>query len=182
AISAGGAHTCAIRTDGTHICWGDNTCGQLNNMPTGVLTAVSAGEQHACGINIDGTVVCWGDNSVGEAPQPRVQPATLASGTVNAAYNQVFGLTSDNDSTLYQSPAPIFTVVAGVLPAQFSLSPNGVLAGSATAVGTFNFTIRGLDGNGFAATNPYALAIVDNTPPVICSSVSGILGNNGWYL
>ena len=74
------------------------------------------------------------------------------------------------------------SVVAGVLPAQFSLSPDGVLAGSATAVGTFNFTIRGLDGNGFAATSPYALAIVDNTPPVIGSSVSGILGNNGWYL
>ena len=43
-VSAGASHTCGIKSDGTVACWGDNSRGQLNNVPTAVFgpPAVSA--------------------------------------------------------------------------------------------------------------------------------------------
>ena len=35
-------HSCAIRSAGTLICWGDNGLGQLNNVPTGTFSAVTS--------------------------------------------------------------------------------------------------------------------------------------------
>ncbi|RLG78519.1 MAG: hypothetical protein DRO40_13760, partial [Thermoprotei archaeon] len=86
-ISAGGYHTCALRSDGTRVyCWGNNGYGQLgdNNSPTnsdipvevvstsgtGNLTdisQVSAGDYHTCSVRSDGSrVYCWGDNFYGQ--------------------------------------------------------------------------------------------------------------------
>ena len=62
-ITAGGFHSCAIKTDGTIACWGNNNSGQLNNVPSGTYTAISAGFSHTCAIKTDGTLACWGDNT-----------------------------------------------------------------------------------------------------------------------
>lgn len=66
-ISAGGSHTCAIKTDNTPICWGKNDQGQAT-VPVGVGTVkqISAGKFHTCAIKTDDTPVCWGMN---DAPQ-----------------------------------------------------------------------------------------------------------------
>src|SRR5881396_936036 len=61
-VSAGGYHSCALRTDGTVACWGLNRYGQAT-APAGVFTQLSAGGSHTCGLKSDGTVACWGDNS-----------------------------------------------------------------------------------------------------------------------
>lgn len=77
-ISAGENHSCAVLSDGTVACWGDNTYGQLGNgtrNPTltpvkvsGINTAtdVSAGGSHTCALLVDGSVFCWGNNSSGQ--------------------------------------------------------------------------------------------------------------------
>ncbi len=62
-------HTCALRTDGSVACWGDDRWGQATP-PAGRYTAVSAGWLHTCGLRADGAVDCWGDDFDGQATPP----------------------------------------------------------------------------------------------------------------
>lgn len=78
AISAGGAHTCAIVGGGVQ-CWGKNASGQLGDgtlddhpapvTVTGLITSaisVAAGAVHTCAALIDGSAACWGGNPKGQ--------------------------------------------------------------------------------------------------------------------
>ena len=60
-IDAGNAHTCAIRADGSPVCWGRNDQGQAT-IPagTGTVKQISAGYAHTCAIRSDDTPRCWG--------------------------------------------------------------------------------------------------------------------------
>ena len=70
AISAGPAHTCGLRTDGTAQCWGKNANGETD-APDGVtFTAVTAGDGHSCALRVDGTAQCWGSNRSGRTDVP----------------------------------------------------------------------------------------------------------------
>jgi len=69
-ISAGGHHTCAIRSsDSSAVCWGGNDLGQAT-APDGKFKAISTGGKTSCGINSDGEVQCWGENNEGQASPP----------------------------------------------------------------------------------------------------------------
>lgn len=77
-LSAGFAHTCAIRADDRIACWGENENGQLGTgnttdvaTPTLISSslqfrAVSSGYRHTCAIATDGAAYCWGDNALGQ--------------------------------------------------------------------------------------------------------------------
>ena len=106
AIAAGHGHTCAVLTDTTVDCWGDNSQGQLGiaNGPTQIcaslfvcsptpqqvvtslgvplagVTAITAGHFYSCAVLSDGSVDCWGDNGFGELGNgPTTGPKTCAS-------------------------------------------------------------------------------------------------------
>ena len=66
-LSAGGEHTCALRSDGKVVCWSFYHAGFT---PSGHFIQLSAGYAHTCGLRSDGTLSCWGDNSYGQADPP----------------------------------------------------------------------------------------------------------------
>lgn len=97
-IAAGWAHSCAVLSDGTIRCWGQNELGQLGNgsktnSPTPVLAkgatnavSVATGVAHTCALISDGTVTCWGTDGFGvgrniavKSPEP-----TTVSGVSSA--------------------------------------------------------------------------------------------------
>jgi len=60
AIVSGEFHACALRSDGTVSCWGDNYSGQAA-APQMRFSAIGAGGMSTCGIADDGNAICWGD-------------------------------------------------------------------------------------------------------------------------
>ena len=48
-VSAGGIHTCGVKTDGSVACWGYDDSGQATP-PAGEFASVSAGGGHTCGV------------------------------------------------------------------------------------------------------------------------------------
>ena len=88
AITAGGAHTCALLDDGRVRCWGNGGNGRLGSGGAGnvgddpgetpgsvepvnlgagrTAKAISAGDFHTCAVLDDGTVRCWGYGGDGE--------------------------------------------------------------------------------------------------------------------
>ena len=82
-ISAGYGHACAVMTDGSLYCWGNNNNGQIGNGSNNTLpstqigspvlvdipervTDVSAGFEFTCALTQSGVAYCWGDNSYGQ--------------------------------------------------------------------------------------------------------------------
>ncbi len=100
-----------------------------------------------------------------------VSPATLPNGTV-AAYSQT--LSASGGVAPYS-----FSVSAGALPAGLTLSSGGVLSGTPTAGGTFNFTVTATDSSPFpgpfSGSQAYTLTIA---PPTITLPATTLADGN----
>jgi hypothetical protein len=78
-VAVGATFACALRRDGSVLCWGDDSLGQTGSpIPTHATgssaaqptpeavagiedaVAISAGEYHACALRSGGSVRCWG--------------------------------------------------------------------------------------------------------------------------
>ncbi|MBD7923830.1 putative Ig domain-containing protein [Xanthomonas bonasiae] len=86
-----------------------------------------------------------------------VGPASLPSATAASAYNQT--LTASGGTAPYS-----FVVSAGALPAGLTLSAAGVLSGTPTASGSFNFTATATDSGGSPTSGNRAYALVVASP------------------
>lgn len=88
-LAAGRSHVCAVRSDGTVWCWGDDVNGQLGDGTVGGFSAtpsqvvelteveqVSAGGTFTCALRTDGDVWCWGGNAAGQLARGFASEAT----------------------------------------------------------------------------------------------------------
>ena len=72
AIAAGYSHVCALESNGSVSCWGDNSAQQCI-IPPGQnenITAIAAGKHFTCAIKKNGSVSCWGDRDYGKIDPP----------------------------------------------------------------------------------------------------------------
>ncbi len=71
ALSGGGLHSLALRSDGTVVAWGHDESGQAN-VPVGLgdVVAVAAGGNYSLALRRDGTVAGWGNNDGGQTTIP----------------------------------------------------------------------------------------------------------------
>jgi uncharacterized delta-60 repeat protein len=106
-------------------------------------------------------------------PAIALNPGTLPSGMVGAAYSQSFG--ASGGASPYS-----FTVTAGNLPAGLSLSSGGVLSGTPSASGSASFTVTASDANGCTGGQSYDLVVAGGLPPSI--RAGNVLWSNGVML
>jgi alpha-tubulin suppressor-like RCC1 family protein len=141
-VARGANHTCAIKTDGTLWCWGNDQYGELGN--GGVLTAdqdspsqeITAATDWAqvsvqdgyftCAVKTNGTLWCWGRDAWGnlgnggantDTDSPS-QEATLATNWLNVKVRWNNACAIKTDGTLwcwgYDYPESLGTGVFGV--------------------------------------------------------------------
>jgi hypothetical protein len=109
------------------------------------------------GGNVDqGSAYIFGMN----CPVITLSPATLPAEMAGNPYSQT--LTGSGGAPSYS-----FAITAGALPNGVTLSGGGLLSGTPTTFGPFNFTVRATDNNGCQGTQAYALTI---NPP--CSTIT----------
>jgi alpha-tubulin suppressor-like RCC1 family protein len=76
-VSAGDEFTCAMLTNQSVACWGDDDDGQIGNNTVAPFQAtpqinaldvitIAAGIHHVCALDFSATLVCWGDNAFGQ--------------------------------------------------------------------------------------------------------------------
>ena len=98
-VSAGGYHACALRSNGTVSCWGNNGEGgapAVQNAPGGnTFVQVSSGANHTCALVSNGTIACWGYDGYGQAPAIRTAPAGTTFTQVSAGGYHTCGRVSN---------------------------------------------------------------------------------------
>ena len=87
------------------------------------------------------------DNSVG-CPTITIAPASLPVGAASTVYSQQ--LTASGGAGGY-----VYSLQSGSLPTGVTLSATGLLAGTPTAFGPFNFTVRAKDVDNCLVDQPY---------------------------
>jgi subtilisin-like proprotein convertase family protein len=84
-------------------------------------------------------------------PTITVGPATLPNGILGRAYSQQLTQTSIAN--------PVAFSFTGTLPTGLTLSTGGLLSGTPTATGTFNFTVQVTDGNNCMGSGVYTVDV-----------------------
>ncbi|HSP69601.1 MAG TPA: Ig domain-containing protein, partial [Bryobacteraceae bacterium] len=145
------------------------TDGTLSGTPTVTGTfdfTVTATDNNGCTGTIDYSL------TISSCPAITLSPATLPSGTVNSAYNQVI--------TASGGAAPYTFTTGDPLPAGITLAADGTLSGTPTASGTFNITVTATDNTGCTGQQAYTLNI---TSCLFCDDFEdGVLAGDWTYI
>jgi uncharacterized repeat protein (TIGR01451 family)/CSLREA domain-containing protein len=103
-------------------------------------------------------------------PTVAINPANLPPGSLGASYNQTLSAAPAGGNYTY--------AVSGTLPSGLSLNPaTGVLGGTPTANGTFNFTITAMGFGGCTGSKAYSITVGGGCPAITLPDLpSGTVG------
>lgn len=99
-LAVGQEHACALRTDGTPVCWGDDTYGQATPPRGATFEELCATRDRTCGRRPDGTAVCWGAGTT-DRPNPQTKYQQLA-----CSVNIGCGLTEEGAVSCWRGSDP----------------------------------------------------------------------------
>ncbi len=94
---------------------------------------------------------------------PTITTTTLPAGTVGTAYNQTLAATGGTGGYTW-------TMESGTLPTTLTLSTSGVISGTPTVAGVFNFAVRCTDGAALFDTQGYSVTINAPGSPTITTT------------
>jgi alpha-tubulin suppressor-like RCC1 family protein len=175
AITAGANHNCALLTDATVRCWGDNRFGQLGinsdmqkvatptaiTIASGALNLIVAGHQHTC-TDSQGAVWCWGVNDLGEVG---VDPTV--NGTQRPAPTAVSGVSVSR--VPFAAPlAPLHVLLESVV-----LLPPDLAFSTTPVIDTTALTINGVSSPYFVRQGNYAVLFASTVSLQGGSTVTG---------
>jgi alpha-tubulin suppressor-like RCC1 family protein len=115
-ICVGSAHTCGTLINGTALCWGAGSHGELGNgnfsdsyVPTSVsgeyfFDSINGGSSYSCGTLTNGTAVCWGWNPLGKLGDNSINDSNIpvfVSGNYDFINNNNYWDTNATISYLY---------------------------------------------------------------------------------
>ncbi|WP_167332668.1 putative Ig domain-containing protein [Rhizobium freirei] len=157
-LSGGAAASVAVATQATH---GTATASGLSITFTPTPGYVGSDSFTYTATNAGGTSAPATVSVTVSAPTIAIGPSTLSAGAVATTYSQTITASGGTSSYTY-------AVTSGSLPAGLTLSPtSGVVSGTPTAGGTFNFIVTITDsstGTGpFTGTRAYSLTIASPT-------------------
>lgn len=178
-------HTCALRADGTALCWGYNQYNQLGNgtttnqstpvavyLGTRRLVSISAGSIHTCALTTDNRVLCWGRNNnlqmgagdiFGYYPPMQV-PDVLSAVAVSTRHNHTCAVIADGTVKCWGA------------------NHSGQVGKGVTSAMEYPLTVAGLvNAVGVAAGSNHSCALIDGGE-VRCwgAGTNGQLGNGSF--
>jgi len=146
----------------------------------GIWTAIIPAQVNNATVNF--TIAATGTNGSGTttssttsylvAPAPTITTASpLPNGNTAGVYNQTLVATGGSGAGY------VWSLFSGSLPNGITLSSGGVLSGTPTPAGTFNFTVKVTDSATRSATKAFAFTISTQTAPNV---VVIITDDQGW--
>ena len=187
-IAAGGDTTCAVVTDGTLRCWGDNAHGQLgtaasgtsSRVPVGVaglsgVTAVAVGSTHVCAI-AGGDVKCWGDGNATPASVGFSGATAIAAGGRHSCARSASEIAcwGANDFGQLGQGSPASS--ASPIAVSGFASPGVIAAGLDFACGSNSGAARCWGANGFGQLGDGHTATSESPQQAIAAGVTALAG------
>jgi outer membrane autotransporter protein len=104
------------------------------------------------------------------APAIALTPTTVPQGKVGVAYTPTT-LSASGGNAPYT-----YSVTSGAVPAGLTLNPAGVLSGTPTAAGPFNFTVTATDRFNFQGSQIYS-GTTDQQVPIVVNGATNVAAN-----